>query len=423
MPKGVGIVIAVLVVIVGGVGLWIWLESGGGVSTSSETARAGGGSPSQETASAPGAEGAPSAGGSFESGADPDQAFEENEVLVIDPPESFPAGLAGTGYRVIEQVTLQALDVTVYRVSIPSGRTVQQAKSDLAATFPGVTVDANHHFESQAGKNFTQSTARALIGWKPAKAACGKGVRLGMIDASVDVNHEALKGQDVKFQSFHKKGRRPGPADHGTAVAAILVGKSEWGGLLPGASLKAANMFEKNKTGRVVGNALALLKSVNWLAGQKVHVINMSVAGADNKAIRVAMKKAMGRRMVMVAAAGNWGREDRPAFPAAYKDVVAVTAVSKDRKVYGKANKGKYIDFAAPGVSVYTAVPSGGRLQSGTSFAVPYISAIMAMSISKGTRKNPKALRKVVQQSIVDLGSPGKDKTFGWGLVSSELGC
>ncbi len=68
-------------------------------------------------------------------------------------------------------------------------------------------------------------------------------------------------------------------------------------------------------------------------------------------------------------------------------------------------------------------MPSGGRLQSGTSFAVPYISAIMAMSISKGTRKNPKALRKVVQQSIVDLGSPGKDKTFGWGLVSSELGC
>ena len=244
-----------------------------------------------------------------------------------------------------------------------------------------------------------------------------------MIDASVDVNHEALKGQDVEFKSFHKKGRRPGPADHGTAVAGILVGKPGWGGLLPGASLKAANMFEKNKTGRVVGNALALLKAVNWLAGQRVHVINMSVAGADNEAIRVALKKAKGRRVVMIAAAGNWGREDRPAFPAAYKDVVAVTAVNKDRKIYGKANKGRYIDFAAPGVSVYTAVPSGGRLQSGTSFAVPYISAIMAMSISKGTRKDPNALRKVVQESIVDLGSPGKDKTFGWGLVSSHLGC
>ena len=157
MPKGVGILVAILVVVVSGVGLWIWLESGGKGSSSSESVRAGGGgSPSQQTASAPSAEGAPSAGGSFETGADPDQAFEENEVLVIDPPGSFPAGLAGTGYRVIEQVTLQSLDATVYRVSIPSGRSVQQAKSDIAATFPGVTVDANHHFESSGREELRQ---------------------------------------------------------------------------------------------------------------------------------------------------------------------------------------------------------------------------------------------------------------------------
>ena len=93
-----------------------------------------------------------------------------------------------------------------------------------------------------------------------------------MIDNGVEVNHPALKGQKVEFRSFHKKGRRPGPNDHGTAVAAIMVGKPEWGGLLPGAELKAANMFEMNEVGRVVGSSVALLRAVNWLATMKVKV-------------------------------------------------------------------------------------------------------------------------------------------------------
>ena len=48
-----------------------------------------------------------------------------------------------------------------------------------------------------------------------------------------------------------------------------MVGKPEWGGLLPGTKLKAASMFEKNKVGRIVGSSVALLKSINWLAKKR----------------------------------------------------------------------------------------------------------------------------------------------------------
>jgi hypothetical protein len=88
----------------------------------------------------------------------------------------------------------------------------------------------------------------------------------------------------------------------------------------------------------------------------------------------------------MVAASGNWGRSDKPAYSAAYKGVVAVTAISDKGLIYSKANTSKYIHFYAPGVRIYTAAPGGGgRLQTGTSFAVPFITALMGLKMPRVT--------------------------------------
>ena len=153
----------------------------------------------------------------------------------------------------------------------------------------------------------------------------------------------------------------------------MLVGKPTkegFGGILPEATLFAANMFEINDRGKTIGNAMGLLKSLDWLANKKPHAINLSVAGNNNKVIRLAFKKAREYKLIMIAAAGNWGVE-KPAYPAAFKDVLAVTAVADKMKIYRKANRGDYIDFAAPGVRLWTAVPGGGKYQTGTSFASP----------------------------------------------------
>ncbi len=351
---------------------------------------------------------------------DPVNHFQPGELVVLNAPAGFTDVISGMGYRVLEGSNLQGLGLTVYRVQIPRGRSVPEAQRELSGRFPGATVDANHRFEAQARKVMH---ARGAMGWPLAPASCGKGIKLGQIDSGVDTKHAALKGQRVKFRSFHAKGARPAPKIHGTAVAAMLVGKSKWGGLLPGAELLAASMFQTAKDGRKVGTAMGLLKSLNWLAKSRVHAINLSVAGTDNKTLRLAFDKARKIGLVLIAAAGNWGRADRPAYPAAYKHVIAVTAVSTSKKIYSYANTGDYIDFAAPGVKIYAAVPGGAKLMTGTSFASPYITAMIAVDIAKGASKRDSAIRKSLGKEADDLGQRGKDATFGYGFVKKRPGC
>ena len=426
MPKGTLPLIIALLVVMGFWGGWVWWDS---TQTSSKSSQKAGASVARgdkgKTVSKtqrPKAQAKKDAFSTFQSSL-PENQFEEGELLVVDPPATFESTAQQMGFTIIERVSLGELAMNLYRLRIPAGTTTLQARQTLAGRFPGLTIDVNQHFEAQGLEDYKNKTARPIAGWQAAKATCGKGILLGMIDNGVDLNHPALKGQKIEFRSFHKKDRRPGPADHGTAVAAMMVGKPEWGGLLPGAELKAANMFEKNKTGRVVGSSVGLLKAINWLARKKVRVVNMSVAGGDNKVVRKALDKIKKKRIVLVAAAGNWGSADRPAYPAAYKEVVAVTAFSEERRAYSKANRGQYIDFAAPGVQIYTAVPRGGRVQSGTSFASPYIAVLVALELQRDAKKTVDSLRKALRSKVVDLGNPGKDNVFGWGFVDKPPSC
>ena len=376
---------------------------------------------------------------------DPENSFEDGELVVVDPPANFGEVSSQLGFSVLERLDFADLDMKVLRVRIPRGQNLAAGRRTLLGRFPGLLLDANHQFDASQSRRRRQKVGRAAdqlkkrksatatgslaqsaIGWSDIPATCGVGARIGMIDSGVDINHPALVGQNIEFKSFHSRKRRPGPSVHGTAVAAMLIGKpgpKGWGGLVPGAELKAASMFELNKIGKKVGNVIALLKSLNWLAKQKVHVINLSIAGTKYKAVNKAFKIARKKGLVMVAAAGNWGRSDKPAYPAAYSHVVAVTAVGPYQGIYKKANKGNYVEFAAPGVKMWTAIPGGGKHQSGTSFSTPYITALFGLEIAKGAKRDPKTLRSILKTGIKDLGAPGKDKTFGWGFVQKKPNC
>ncbi len=350
---------------------------------------------------------------------DPSNQFEAGEIVVLNPPKSFRSRVSGDGYKVMEIENLGALGFAMMRLKVPPGKSVPGAVQELSRKYPGVIIDANHTFAAQAKRVH----ARAAIGWKKAAANCGLGIRIGMIDSGVDTSHPALKNQNVIFRSFHRKGRRPGPRVHGTAVASMLVGSPKWGGILPGAKLMAASMFETKKNGQKVGTAIGMLKSLNWLAKARVDAINLSVAGSDNKTLRHAFDIAKKIKLTVIAAAGNWGRADKPAYPAAYKDVFAVTAINSKGRIYSHANTGKYIDFAAPGVRIYTAVPGGGKVMSGTSFATPYITAIIAAErVFGGTRTRSRQVKKL-RKNTKDLGRSGKDSVFGYGFVKLQPKC
>jgi hypothetical protein len=369
----------------------------------------------------------PSADGAW---SDPRTWYEPGEVVVGNPPPDFDIAVQAFGFRVVEKTHLDTLGFDVWRLKVPDGVSVPEAIRRLAQRFPGLLIDANHRYQGSVGPTQADSRPgsepRALMGWNANDARCGEGIRIGMVDTPVDTDHEALRGQKVVVRSFIRSDRRPAPAYHGTAIATMLVGRPGdrgWGGLLPRAELYAANIFALTDTGQQVADLVAMLKAVNWLAGKGVHVINMSIAGADNLLMRFAVAEAALRSVVLVAAVGNWGRTDPPAYPAAYGLVIGVTAIDTGKNVYDYANRGSYVAFAAPGVNIWTAIPGGGRYQSGTSFAVPYLTSIVATEIASGSPISASSLKSILSQQAVDLGARGKDDVFGWGLIKRAPRC
>lgn len=144
--------------------------------------------------------------GPFGIGANPDAYYERGEVIVTNPPKNFNAAAAVLGFTVLESQTLPGLGIGVVRLKVPAGNSVPRARRLLAAQFPSISVDANHLYEAQQGSSL-KVHARAAIGWGTATPSCGRGIRLGQIDAAVQLSHEALKGQRIQYRSYHRKGR------------------------------------------------------------------------------------------------------------------------------------------------------------------------------------------------------------------------
>ncbi|MEG3617410.1 S8 family serine peptidase [Magnetovibrio sp. PR-2] len=351
---------------------------------------------------------------------------EPGEVLVVNPGANFVGKAITMGYRVQETIGAKELGLKILRLTIPRSKTPEKAIKELAKTFPGTTFDVNAHYHVQAGaapKN--ARTARKMAGWTRTSNSCGKGLKIGVIDTGLDLYHPAFKDQLVSYLSFPKPGRKAGNQKHGTAVSSILAARADWGGLLPGARLYHANMFEINKKGKMVGTAAAFVKAMAWLVGADVHAVNISMAGKENKVIRRALDRAKDMDILVIASIGGWGKSDRIAYPAAYGDVVAVTALSGPNKIYSKANAGPHIDIAAPGAGVWAAKAKsdGGTTYYGTSYAAPFVTAVAAILRKAGRAPNPDTLRKILSKVVNDLGSPGRDDVFGFGALKGAPKC
>ena len=151
------------------------------------------------------------------------------------------------------------------------------------------------------------------------------------------------------------------------------------------------------------------------MVGNDVSVVNMSLSGPRNAILDRLITQAVGRGTLIVAAAGNGGPSAPPAYPAALRPVVAVTAVDSDRRVYRYANQGTYITVSALGVGQPAADTRGGISRfDGTSFATPHVAAWMARCL---TRNNAAACGRTLRRSARDLGEPGYDPIYGYGLI------
>jgi subtilisin family serine protease len=120
---------------------------------------------------------------------------------------------------------------------------------------------------------------------------------------------------------------------------------------------------------------------------------------------------------VLVAASGN-DATNQPSYPAAYEEVMSVAAVDHNRQRADFSNFGDYVDVAAPGVDIpSTYIHSDYAALSGTSMACPHVAALASLIRSVSPHLKNTEVMQIIRQSSVDLGPPGKDKLYGFGMI------
>jgi minor extracellular protease Epr len=304
--------------------------------------------------------------------------------------------------------------------------TAPTARTLVATRYPGVLVDLNAVYRPQGQLVLPPPDYPAkLIGWGRAPEACGEGLRIGLLDTAVDAASLGLHGAQIVQRSFLPAGAETASTEHGTAIASILVGQqfAAGGGLLPGAELAVAGAFGADPDGSSIADVMALVGGLDWLVGSRIAVINMSFAGDANAVVALALQRVIAGQAIVVAAAGNSGPTAPPAFPASEPGVIGVTAVDYHSQPYGEANRGDDVDFAAPGVRIWTPGPTAsGSYHTGTSFAAPFVTAVVAAQLANGAAAADGIVDSLAL-TAVDLGPRGKDPVFGRGLIQLANPC
>lgn len=352
-----------------------------------------------------------------------DVSVEPGEIVVVSASmqdaQQVQLQAQALGLGIKRRAALRSLGLVVSVFRLPNGISVADALAQLHQALPGVWLDANHRYALEAGP---QTYGPRLVGWPDGSRGCPGAPALGMIDTAPDLKHLVFAGRNVTVRSFLPVGVAPAPADHGTAVASLLVG--EGSGLLPGAALRAAAVFRLRGERGADTDAELVARALDWLAGQKVIAINLSFGGPRNQLVEAAILRTEQLGIEVLAAAGNGGADAPPVYPAAQSGVVAVTAIDAKLQPYAHANRGDYIAFAAPGVDVWAAAPGGGgKYESGTSYAVPFATAVFALARLARPGASPSAIEQGLAAGAKDLGASGRDSTFGWGLIRTMGGC
>jgi subtilisin family serine protease len=161
----------------------------------------------------------------------------------------------------------------------------------------------------------------APLEWPETK---GAGIKVAIIDTG-SPNHPDIKV--TKAIDFGGSGDPNDKNGHGTHVAGIIAGNGKIKGVSPEVELYCLKVD--------TGNGLstqAIANALQWCAQNKIDVVNMSLGGpTPDSSIEQACKACYDAGIVLVTAAGNWGRDFGVLYPAKYPTTVATAAVDIDK--------------------------------------------------------------------------------------------
>ncbi len=340
-------------------------------------------------------------------GSDANTVYEIGQDLGLDGDTLYTSALLGT---------------RVVRFRIPDTRSVADVVQQLSTDIRVQLAQPHYVFAASQGAAkplpVPQYAPQKLHLSEAHKLASGKRVKIAVIDTAIDTTHPAFGGGIT--ETFDALGESTVVAElHGTAIAGIVGARAELTGVAPGASVLGVRAFSSEAKGPAQSYTLAILKGLDWAVLNGARVVNMSFAGPNDPLLGQAIAAAIKRGVVVVAAAGNGGPVAKPAYPAAFPNVIAVTATDNADATFKSANRGTYIAVAAPGVDIIAAAPKGAYdISSGTSMAAAHVSGIAALMLEKNPKLSPEDVRWALAQSARKVsGSTSTD--VGAGIVDA----
>jgi len=331
-----------------------------------------------------------------------------SEILALSVADGPLAQAQTRGFVVDRAQTIAAANIRLIVFKAPANLSTAKALRELRDWDRNGQYDYNHIYSGGGAVSADQAqavpTTQAALPAEPARPR----VRVGLLDTGIDVTHPVFHDSLVHTWGC---GDTRIPSAHGTAVASLLVAHAS-------AELYAADVY----CGTPIGGAVdAIVAAFGWMVQEHVSVINVSLVGPKNLLLEQVVSALIARGHVIVAAVGNDGPAAPPLYPAAYANVVGVTAVDAQRRVLIEAERGPQVMFAALGADLKAAnLDHGYAGVRGTSFAAPTVAALLAPALPTPNKDAAQAAIEALAKQAIDLGPPGKDFTYGFGLVGAD---
>jgi len=246
-------------------------------------------------------------------------------------------------------------------------------------------------------------------------------IKVAVVDTGVDKEHPDLKDKILDGYNFVEDNNDAvDKHGHGTFVSGIIAANSNdvgIKGLYEYAEIIPIRVMDDNGMGTYEDVARGIIYAVD--NGAKV--INLSIGGyAYSFLLQDAVDYALENGCILVASGGNDGLR-QAIYPAAYPEVIGISAIGQNGLILPLSNSGKHIDVTAPGENIISTGLNGEYLYAtGTSASTAMVSALAAMLLIERADLSSSAIQRLVLQSAKDLGEKGRDKIYGSGKIDAD---
>lgn len=293
------------------------------------------------------------------------------------------------------------------------------AEPDYIVTVLELTNDPAILNNLQWGMYKVKAAGSADSAWNYSK---GDGVKVAILDTGIDQDHEDLAGKVADNKNCTDSPTVDDLYGHGTHVAGIAAAATNNSLGVAGLGYNATLMNVKVLDDSGSGYYSWVANCIIWAADNGARVINMSLGGpSKSKTLENAVNYAWNKGVVIAAAAGNSGNTS-PTYPAYYTRVIAVAATDNNDNKASWSSYGRWVDVAAPGVSIYSTFPNhrytinkslNYDYASGTSMATPHVAGLAALVWATSYGTSNTNVRKQIENTADKISGTGKYWAYG----------